>query len=301
MRHLSGIVLVFLLASLLATPPLCAQSTARRMIVSVVDADGAPVGGLEPADFGIHEDGAEREVLSVGPAGADRQIALLVDTSDAARPAVVEFRNALLAFIDGMHEGNQISLISFGGPPRILVGSTTNVERLRAAAGGVFALPGQAAYLLDAISQTADGFTRRQVARPVIVVLTTEGRDYSHAGSRRVLEGIAGSGAAVYSLVLRGRQTGFQGNAGVSESDIRYQLIERDIVLERGPGDSGGHRRDLLATPGIERAMADVVTELRNQYVVVYSRPDSLIPPEKVEVSVTQAGLTARGTPLREE
>jgi len=31
---------------------------------------------------------------------------------------------------------------------------------------------------------------------------------------------------------------------------------------------------------------------------VVYVRPDSLIPPEKIEVSVTRPGLTVRSTPV---
>ena len=44
--------------------------------------------------------------------------------------------------------------------------------------------------------------------------------------------------------------------------------------------------------------MLDIVAELRNQYLVAYSRPDSLIPPEEVTVSVGRAGLTARGIVL---
>ena len=45
--------------------------------------------------------------------------------------------------------------------------------------------------------------------------------------------------------------------------------------------------------------MRDLVTELRNQYLVTYARPDSLIPPEEVRVSVDRPGVTARGILLR--
>ena len=34
-----------------------------------------------------------------------------------------------------------------------------------------------------------------------------------------------------------------------------------------------------------ERAVEDLANDLLSQYVVVYSRPDALIPPERIEVS----------------
>ena len=115
-----------------------AQSVERQMIVTVLDGDGEPVDGLAARDFVVREDGASREVLRVEPAGGGRQIAVLVDTSQAAARATRDFRAGLEAFFEAMHDGNEISLISFGGPPRILVGSTTSLARLRDGLGGVF-------------------------------------------------------------------------------------------------------------------------------------------------------------------
>ena len=40
--------------------------------------------------------------------------------------------------------------------------------------------------------------------------------------------------------------------------------------------------------------MVSSPTSSLNQYVVTYSRPEQLIPPEKLEVSVTKPGLTVR-------
>ena len=37
-----------------------------------------------------------------------------------------------------------------------------------------------------------------------------------------------------------------------------------------------------------------VADELTNQYVVQYGRPEQLIPPEKVQVTVKRQGLTVR-------
>ncbi|MCE2514050.1 MAG: hypothetical protein J4F37_03390 [Acidobacteria bacterium] len=274
-----------------------AQSVERQMIVTVLDGDDEPVDGLAARDFVVREDGASREVLRVEPAGGGRQIAVLVDTSQAAARATRDFRAGLEAFFEAMHDGNEISLISFGGPPRILVGSTTSLARLRDGLGGVFGFAQSAAYLLDAMAQAAEGFARRESPRPVLVALTTEGVDYSNVRSRRVFERVRESGAAVYTLLVAGR--GSAGRADFADAGRQRAEMERNLVLERGPRDSGGRSEIVLTSLGVEHALLEFATELRNQHLVTYARPDALIPPERIEVEVNRAGLSARGTPLK--
>lgn len=294
-----------LAASIAGVDTAAAQAVERTMIVSVLDDDGAPVTGLDAADFEIREDDAAREVLRIEPAGAGRQIAVLVDTSEAAVRATSDFRRGLSAFVDGMHGDNQITIVSFGGPPRILVETTSDIERLRSGIDRVFPQTGQAAYMLDAMYEVSEGFTRRGADRPVMVVVTSEDTDYSNRRSRDVLERIDESGAAVYTLSVEARRAAFgfgQPAGGFGDRfAARERQAERDRVLARGTADSGGSHRDLLASSAVERAMQDIVAELRNQYVVVYSRPDSLIPPEEVRVSVDRPGLTARGILLKSQ
>ena len=291
------IVSIFLLAAV----GLQGQSREHHILVSVLDPDDAPVGGLGISDFSIDEDGNSREILSVSQAGAGRQIALLVDTSQAATRSLVEFRNGLTAFVEQMSEGNQISIITFGGPPRIQVALTRETSRLTDGIGNLFALPDQAAYMLDALDQTAEGFSRQNASRPLIVVLTTEGIDYSYTSARRVIDTIEESGAAIYTLSLRVGRNAFSATPNISTLELRNQDFERDLLLERGPRNSGGRHRDLLTSLAINDAMQDIVSELLNQYLVVYSRPDTLVPPETITVRMNRQELTARGTPLRLE
>ena len=55
----------------------------------------------------------------------------------------------------------------------------------------------------------------------------------------------------------------------------------------------------LLAETAIGQALQKLARELASQYKVVYGRPESLIPPEKIVVGSPRAGITMRGTPAR--
>ena len=69
---------------------------------------------------------------------------------------------------------------------------------------------------------------------------------------------------------------------------------DRDLVIARGSEMTGGHRENVLTELALKPALEQVAAILSNQYLVVYARPDSLIPPERLEVAVRPPGLTAR-------
>ena len=57
---------------------------------------------------------------------------------------------------------------------------------------------------------------------------------------------------------------------------------------------TGGRRDQVLAESGLGDRLIQLADELTNQYVITYSRPESLIPPEKLDVSVTKPDLKVR-------
>ena len=59
-------------------------------------------------------------------------------------------------------------------------------------------------------------------------------------------------------------------------------------LIAEGTKDTGGRRDQVLATSGIPEALLRVADDLLNQYVVTYGRPERLIPPEKLQVTVNQ-------------
>jgi len=289
-----------------------AQSVTRELAVTVVDRDGAPVTNLAPSDFLVMEDDVEREVLGVRLDTEPKQIALLVDTSQAAGQAMVDFRKGAAAFVDAMHEGNEISIISFGGTPRILANASRDQDQLAEGVNGIFSYSSTASYLLDAAVETSKGFVRRNADRPIIVVLSTLGIDYSNMDDRTALDRLVDGGVVLHTVVLSqptasagsGQTAGALGpgsflDQGLGPSPFEFQNIERDRFLSAGPSTTGGRRRDLIMSASTEQALSRLAAQIRGQYLVEYSRPATLIPPDRIDVNVRQDGLDARGVPVK--
>ena len=276
-----------------------AQQNERALFVSVTDASGSPVLNLPPSEFLVEEDGAQREVLRVEATRKRMQVALLVDTSAAAAFALADIRTGLETLVATLHQDNEIALVTFGGPPRILVESTSRLNRLQDGIGRVFAFSDSASYLLDALVQTARGFERRESPRPVVIVLTSEGTDYSRSSARDALEALEATSAATHVVILLSRSNvaggfaGFDGNVGANDP---YQ---RNLALAQLPEATGGQRRDLLLSSALGRTLRQLTTTLMNQYELVYSRPTSLIPPEEISVRMRRDDLRARATPVK--
>jgi len=286
------------LAALAAVLPVTgrAQANQRSMYVSVVDDAGAPVPNLGVGDFVVREDNTAREVLSVRPADEPMQIAVLVDTSQGARNNIQFMRSALPDFLTALtnpnesDKKNEVAIIAFGERPQVFTEYTSQVPELKKGVNRIWSQQGSGAYLLDAIYETTQAFKKREAMRPVIVALVTEGGELSYRQYEQVLEALHQGYAPLYAIMF-----------GSPDSSLRDEARNRNIVLDRGVIDTGGNREQLLAPSGLGDRLKRLAAQLTHQYRVTYSRPESLIPPEKITVGVTRQGLVARGTPVKDQ
>lgn len=273
---------------------IAAQPNLRSMYVSVVDQAGAPVPGLGPSDFIVREDNVAREVLKVTPADEPMQVAVLVDTSQRARNDISHIRTALPPFVAALtspgedQRKNQVAIIGFGERPTILAEYSTLPSLLQKGIDRIWPAPNSGPYLLDAISETCQGFRKREAQRPVIVAIAVEGGELSYTSYQQVLDRLAAADAPLYALMI-----------GTPDTSLRDEERNRQIVLDRGPTASGGMREQLLTSMALDGKLKQLADQLTHQYLVTYSRPESLIPPEHITVGATRPGLTARGTPVR--
>ncbi|MEO6235563.1 MAG: hypothetical protein ABIQ52_01105, partial [Vicinamibacterales bacterium] len=83
-------------------PGVSAQSKPTDVYVSVVDAKGNAASGMTAENFRIREDGTAREVLKAAPASEPLTVALVVDDSEAASPAIQMIREAMREFLKAL-------------------------------------------------------------------------------------------------------------------------------------------------------------------------------------------------------
>jgi VWFA-related protein len=290
-------ILIFALVCVTALAGFGIRSTAqnretreRALFVSAVDKDGEPVAGLGPDAFVVREDGTRREVLRVSRATEPIDIALLVDNSTAASDEIVFLREALSKFVAKMSPGNNMAVITLADRPTIAVDYTNDTKRLSDAVARLFPMPQSGMTLLDGILETSQGLARRETPRAVIIPVITDGIEFTNRYSNDVVAALDRVDAALHIVGM--------GQFIYSEE---HGIRERSFLLSNGPSKSGGQQITLLSPHGLDQAMQRLARELSSQYKVIYGRPQSLIPPERTEVSSAKPGVTMRGAPARGE
>jgi hypothetical protein len=291
MAHLVRRFLAIAAAIAMVAPVLLhAQARERVAFVTLVErSTGQPRTEVSPADVVIREDGTRREVLRVTRAAGPLLVAVLVDNSAAAEPAIPDIRRGLTSFVEGLGGVGPVTLVTMADRPTLVTDYTTSPERLAAGIGRIFSVPNSGTTLLDAVLEAADGILRREEERAAIVLVSVLGVETSTLYYMRPLGRLKQSGAALHAVVLNppGR-LGFTGPAR-----------QRDALLDRGVRETGGFRRDVLTSMAFSDALAEVARVLTHQFRVVYARPQTLIPPENIEVAAAQPGFVAYGTVAR--
>jgi VWFA-related protein len=284
MRRKSVKVVLTALITASMLPASAALAADRDIVISALDANKAPVRDLSPSDIVVREDGVAREVLRVRPATAPLTIAVLVDDSFAASPAIADIRTGLQAFFDALEGPHEIALISFGDRATVLVEYTKDKERLKRGALRVFPRRGAGAYFMDAVSEASRGLQKREPERPVIVSIMTEGVEFSNETYQPVLRRLYASGATLHALVL-----------GTGQTDpAQEEIRNRNVVLDEGTRGTGGRRDQLLSSIALAPTLKELAAELEHQWIVTYARPESLLQPERVQVEAKREGLTVR-------
>lgn len=283
---------VLVIAALLAPADAQRRDTGeRRVVVSVLDRAGKVAAGLTPADFVVREDGVAREITKVEQSAAPMQIAVLVDTAADMQITLRDVRLGVQAFsraIWATNADSDLALVEFGQRPNHLVTATRSAETLKGGIDRLFEHPGSGAYLLDAVVEATLALKARSATRPVLVVLSRESTpEFSTRQSGPIEATVRNAQAQLWTLVLRDGQPA---ESPVDSPLDSNEARQRDIVLGDVAARSGGAREILLTRMAIQVEFERLAERLAAQYVVTYARPESLIPPSKLEVTGRRAG-----------
>jgi len=271
-------VTVAVICFLVAGPAVATQGTDKSIFVSALDESGRPVKDLTAAELRIREDGVDREVTGLKPAGDPLTIALLADTTQGASEYTRDIRDALSAFVRQVRAASPdapITLMEFGQASITVIPFTTSTDDLDKGINKLVGKPNAASVLLEALIDASDHLAKRPSPRRAIVVLNMEPSDeQSREEPKRINEALRKSGAQLWAVSL---QKGTMKNP------------TRDIVLNALTKNTGGNREFIVGQSALLPVLKSYADALTSQYELTYKRPNKSA--QVVQVGTTRLGL----------
>lgn len=250
---------------LLAGAALAQETTFRvdvrlvRMLATVKDVNGRPVGGLNKTDFTVYENGVKQEIaLFERHTAQPLSVAILLDVSGSTAREMPYQTDAVQRFADALFgEGNsddRAALYAFNWQVARIVPYTRSAARFRSGLKGLKAEAGTSLY--DAILLTSQDIQER-TGRHVLVVVTDGGDTVSTTNFHQALEAAHGADAVIYPILT----VPVKGDAG--------RNVGGEHALTMLASTTGGR----MFTPGengLDTAFQEILRDLRTQYLLGY-------------------------------
>ncbi|MGE5206002.1 MAG: VWA domain-containing protein [Chlamydiota bacterium] len=228
-----------------------------NVFATVVDQNGAPVGGLTKQDFTVFEDGKPQKIAVFNrESGLPLSIVLEVDTSlSTYKDLHLELESARRFARTILRPVDALALFQFSEIVDELTPFTSDLKRIDNGISRV--RPGAATAMYDALYLGARALSRRQ-GRKVLVVITDGGDTVSTTDYQQALRAAQEAEAIVYSIIV----VPIEADAG---RDIggEHALIQ----LSR---DTGGKYFYASGINQLDEAFRKISDELRTQYLLAY-------------------------------
>jgi Ca-activated chloride channel family protein len=258
--------------------------------VTVSDAAGHLVSGLNREDFEVYEDGVLQSVSNFSRDPLPIALSIALDTSTSMERKLPVAQEAAAGFVRRLGPRDVAQIIDFDSQAQILQTFTNDRAALeqairRTQAGGSTSLY-NALYTALSELKTVKGPTPAEVRRQAVVALS-DGEDTSSLVTfEDVLDLAKRSEVAVYTIGLRAKE----------EMSVGGKWNEADYILKTLAQETGGRSffvADVSQLPAIYSQIAD---ELGNQYSVGYvsKNPKHDGAWRKITVRVTRPNVLAR-------
>ena len=274
-----------------------------QLQVLVTDREGNPVGGLEPDDFSVRENGQPREVENIHTAhDVPLVLGLAIDSSDSMLPIWRKLKHVVASFLDSsLASGDRAFLVDFDKTVRLLQPLTGNkplvsrwLDRLTPM-GGTALNDGMLFSLLQ---------YRNEPGRRALVVVTDGADLHSRSRPKQSADFAERLGVPIYFVELDNLITEVSaGGGGITPSSgaprLRQQRARKR--LDRISRQTGGrlfHIPPLAEgadrTERIKQVFDQIEEDLRHQHVLTYYSDQPLGVPVEPEIRVTRRGLSLR-------
>ena len=265
-------------------PTIKVETRLVNVALNVVDAKGAPVGGLGKDDFQILEDGKpQRIAIFEKESTTPLSIVLAIDTSESVLTNERLEKEAAKHFVHAiLREQDELDLMEFADVVREVVPFTNEKKRIESGLNEI--QRGDATALYDAVylaSERLNSTSEANGRRRVVVVISDGGDTVKGSKYMQALEQAQRAGAMVYSIIIVPIYADAGRNTGGEHALI--QLAE----------DTGGKYYYVVDPQDLEPAFAHVSDDLRTQYLLGYYAPkrgtDNSF--RQIKVKMTDAAL----------
>ena len=228
-----------------------------NIFATVVDQNGAPVGGLTKQDFTVLEDDKPQKIAVFNrESGLPLSIVLEVDTSlSTHKDLQLELQSARRFTHTILRPVDALALFQFSEIVDELTPFTADLRRIDNAIDHVH--PGAATAMYDALYLGARALGRRQ-GRKVMVVITDGGDTVSTTDYAQALRAAQEAEAIVYSIIV----VPIEADAG--------RDIGGEHALIQISHDTGGKYFYAEGLNQLDEAFRKISDELRTQYLLAY-------------------------------
>ena len=256
-----------------------AETFLVQLQVLVNHRNGPPIQGLKQEDFKVFEDGKERPVDRLMPAGdVALSLGLVVDSSGSMQRIWPATRRAVRTFLDSVvGQKDQVFLTSFADHVRLEAELTPDPTRIDQAMAAM--QPDGITALYDSIVFSMLQFGDRPGRRALVVI--SDGADHgSHTEPSQGVEFGRLLGIPVYVVAI-------QADGGASSfGQMKREAPIHALKLLTDP--TGGRLLRTNRRGGLQRSFKQIGDELRSQYLLTFytDRPldDDLL--SRIEIQV---------------
>lgn len=258
-----------------------------RLLVTVKDANGALIGGLERDAFQIADSGVPQETaVFERTTSQPLSISLLIDTSGSTAKDLKAEIAAAMRFLKALtsqgHPEDALALYSFNHDVTLLSNFTRNASRINRALQALSADAGTSLY--DALVLASERLQERD-GRHVVIMISDGGDTTSHYDYHAALRALHRADAILYPIVIQP----ITNDAG--------RNVRGENALLQLAASTGGRAYFPASGISLDDVFAGILRDLRTQYLLAYYPRGLPTAPRgtfrKVEVRLTDPKLRA--------
>jgi Ca-activated chloride channel homolog len=234
---------------------------------ALVTRDGAPVGGLTPADFELRDDGVVQTIVDATLEQMPLEVQLVLDRSASVTAVNARtLREAALVFLEGLTSRDRAGLLTFNErvwQPQPL---TPNLDLV---GNRLAEIHGEGSTALHDAIYTALRLREASPTRGVLVVLTDGVDNVSWLARGEVIDAAKRTDVIVHTVVVRPPGARSPTPAGPFRTGTQSSMVDHPLFggLAR---ETGGRVWQAEWGPKLAEAFRAVLDDLRSRYMLTY-------------------------------